>query len=129
MDAGDLNTPRKNLSPYAPRIYTLTIPIDKIRELIGPGGKMIRSIVERTGVKIDVEDDGPVNVASADESSAKAIAIIQEITAIAELNKTYLGKVRRLSISERSSKSSPGPTVCCTFPRSRTIASSRSATS
>ena len=65
---------------------------------IGPGGKMIRSIIERTGVKIDVEDDGRVNVASADEASAqKAIGIIQELTATPELNKTYLGKVQRIT--------------------------------
>ena len=86
------------MSPYAPRIYTIMIPVDKIRELIGPGGKMIRSIIERTGVKIDVEDDGSVNVASADEAAAqKAIGIIQELTATPELNKTYMGKVQRIT--------------------------------
>ena len=63
--------PRKEMSQYAPRIYTLTIPTDKIRELIGPGGKMIRSIVDETGVKIDVEDDGTVNIFAADGVSAK----------------------------------------------------------
>jgi polyribonucleotide nucleotidyltransferase len=72
--------------------------VDKIRDVIGPGGKMIRSIIERTGVKIDVEDDGRVNVASADGASAqKAISIIQELTATPELNKTYLGKVQRIT--------------------------------
>ena len=77
---------------------TIRIPVDKIRDVIGPGGKMIRSIIERTGVKIDVEDDGRVNVASADETSAqKAISIIQELTATPELNKTYLGKVQRIT--------------------------------
>ena len=77
---------------------TLRIPVDKIRDVIGPGGKMIRSIIERTGVKIDVEDDGRVNVASADEASAqKAIGIIQELTATPELNKTYMGKVQRIT--------------------------------
>jgi len=66
--------------------------------VIGPGGKMIRSIIERTGVKIDVQDDGTVNVASADEGAAsKAIGIIQELTATPELNKTYLGKVQRIT--------------------------------
>src|SRR5207249_7044547 len=81
-----------------PRIVTGRIPVDKIRDVIGPGGKMIRSIIERTGVKIDVEDDGRVNVASADETSAqKAISIIQELTATPELNKTYLGKVQRIT--------------------------------
>ena len=83
---------------YAPRIITIKIPVDKIRDVIGPGGKMIRSIIERTGVKIDVEDDGRVNVASADEASApKAIGIIQELTATPELNKTYMGKVQRIT--------------------------------
>ena len=73
------------------------MPVDKIRDIIGPGGKMIRSIVERTGCKIDVEDDGRVSIASVDESAArKAIAIIEELTATAELNKTYLGKVVRV---------------------------------
>jgi len=72
--------------------------VDKIRDVIGPGGKMIRSIIERTGVKIDVEDDGRVNVASADGASAqKAISIIQELTATPELNKTYMGKVQRIT--------------------------------
>jgi polyribonucleotide nucleotidyltransferase len=89
---------RGNVSAYAPRIVTIRIPVDKIRDVIGPGGKMIRSIIERTGVKIDVEDDGRVNVASADEASAqKAINIIQELTATPELNKTYLGKVQRIT--------------------------------
>jgi polyribonucleotide nucleotidyltransferase len=93
-----LTEPRTKVSTYAPRIYTLQIPVDKIRDVIGPGGKMIRSIIERTGVKIDVEDDGSVNVASADEAAAqKAIGIIQELTATAELNKTYMGKVQRIT--------------------------------
>ena len=89
---------RENISQHAPRIVTIKIPVDKIRDVIGPGGKMIRSIIERTGVKIDVEDDGRVNVASADGASAqKAISIIQELTATPELNKTYLGKVQRIT--------------------------------
>ena len=89
---------RQNISLFAPRIVTIRIPVDKIRDVIGPGGKMIRSIIERTGVKIDVEDDGRVNVASADgESAAKAISIIQELTATPELNKTYMGKVQRIT--------------------------------
>jgi len=91
--------PRANasISPYAPRIYTLHIPTDKIRDVIGPGGKVIRGIIEQTGVKIDVEDDGTVHVASADEASAnKAIQIISDLTASAEVGKTYLGKVVRL---------------------------------
>ena len=93
-----INSPRESISTYAPRIITIKIPVDKIRDVIGPGGKTIRSIVERTGVKIDVEDDGRVNVASADEDSAKkAITIIEELTASPELNKTYLGKVQRIT--------------------------------
>jgi polyribonucleotide nucleotidyltransferase len=93
-----LASSRQNISAFAPRIVTIRIPVDKIRDVIGPGGKMIRSIIERTGVKIDVEDDGRVNVASADGASAqKAISIIQELTATPELNKTYLGKVQRIT--------------------------------
>ncbi len=95
---GTLTAPRSNISTYAPRIVTIQIPVDKIRDVIGPGGKMIRSIIERTGVKIDVEDDGRVNVASADEDSAqRAIAIIRELTATPELNKSYLGTVQRIT--------------------------------
>ncbi len=93
-----LQAPRNNISAYAPRIVTIQIPVDKIRDVIGPGGKVIRGIIEKTGVKIDVEDDGRVNVASADEESAqRAITIIQELTATPELNKTYLGKVQRIT--------------------------------
>jgi polyribonucleotide nucleotidyltransferase len=89
---------RVKVSAYAPRIYTLQIPVDKIRDVIGPGGKMIRSIIEQTGVKIDVEDSGKVNVASNDEVSAnKALQIIRDLTASAEVGKTYLGKVSRLA--------------------------------
>jgi polyribonucleotide nucleotidyltransferase len=89
--------PRAELSLYAPRIYTMNIAQDKIRDVIGPGGKVIRGIIEQTGVKIDVSDDGTIHIASADEASAaKAIRIISEITAVAEVGKTYLGKVVRL---------------------------------
>src|SRR6266436_4259971 len=95
---GVLPGPREKVSAYAPRIYTLQIPVDKIRDVIGPGGKMIRSIIERTGVKIDVEDSGKVNVASNDEASAaKALQIIGDLTATAEVGKTYLGTVTRLA--------------------------------
>jgi polyribonucleotide nucleotidyltransferase len=89
---------RQEISQFAPRIYTLKIPTDKIRDVIGPGGKMIRSIIEQTGVKIDVSDDGRVNIASSDGPSAnKAIAIIQGLTATPEIGKTYLGKVVRIA--------------------------------
>jgi polyribonucleotide nucleotidyltransferase len=90
--------PRPKISPFAPRIYTLTIPVDKIRDLIGPGGKVIRGIIEQTGVKIDVEDSGRVNVAAVDEAAAnRALQMIGDITATAEVGKTYLGKVVRLA--------------------------------
>ena len=93
-----ISAARSNTSRYAPRIHTLKISTDKIRDVIGPGGKVIRSIIEQTGVKIDVSDDGKVNVASADEASAnKAIQMIKDITAEAEMGKIYLGKVVRLA--------------------------------
>jgi len=89
---------REEISQFAPRIYSLKIPTDKIRDVIGPGGKMIRSIIEQTGVKIDVSDDGRVNIASSDGPSAnKAISIIQGLTATPEMGKTYLGKVVRIA--------------------------------
>jgi polyribonucleotide nucleotidyltransferase len=92
-----LDKARSSMSEFAPRIYTLKIPVDKIRDVIGPGGKVIRGIIEQTGVKIDVEDDGTINVASSDTVAAKkALQIIGDITAVAEINKTYLGKVVRL---------------------------------
>jgi polyribonucleotide nucleotidyltransferase len=88
---------RAEMSPYAPRIYTTKIPQDKIRDVIGPGGKVIRGIIEQTGVKIDVEDDGTIHVASSDPIAAKkALQIIADLTATAEVGKTYLGKVVRL---------------------------------
>ena len=93
-----LSSAREKVSAFAPRIYSLQIPVDKIRDVIGPGGKMIRSIIEQTGVKIDVEDTGKVNVASNDEASAnKALQIIRDLTATAEVGKTYLGTVTRLA--------------------------------
>ncbi|MGD0364915.1 MAG: polyribonucleotide nucleotidyltransferase, partial [Bryobacteraceae bacterium] len=92
-----IRQPRANMSQYAPRIYTIHIPTDKIRDVIGPGGKVIRGIIEQTGVKIDVDDDGTVHVSSSDEAAAnKALQIIGDITAVAEVGKTYLGKVVRL---------------------------------
>jgi polyribonucleotide nucleotidyltransferase len=89
--------PRGSLSLYAPRITTITIPVDKIRELIGPGGKMIRSITDSTGVKIDVNDDGQVNIYATDgHAGERALQMIQDICAVAEPGKTYLGKVVRI---------------------------------
>ncbi len=85
-------------SQFAPRIHTIMIPTDKIRDLIGPGGKVIRGIVDATGVKIDVDDTGRVNVASSDaDGLARAIQMISDITAVPEVGKTYLGKVVRLA--------------------------------
>src|SRR5208337_2609084 len=93
-----LPEPRTRISEFAPRFYTLQIPVDKIRDLIGPGGKVIRGIIEATGVKIDVEDTGKVNVSSSDQVAAnKALQMIGDITATAEVGKTYLGKVVRLA--------------------------------
>jgi polyribonucleotide nucleotidyltransferase len=93
-----ISSGREKISDFAPRFYTVQIPVDKIRDLIGPGGKMIRSIVEQTGVKIDVEDSGLVKVASSDQASAaKALQIIGDLTATPEVGKTYLGKVTRLA--------------------------------
>ncbi len=92
-----LSEPRKELSIHAPRIYTVKIPTDKIRELIGPGGKMIRSIVEETGCKIDVTDDGTVNIfATNGEAAAKALQRVNDIGAVPEIGKIYLGKVVRI---------------------------------
>jgi polyribonucleotide nucleotidyltransferase len=92
-----ISAPRENLAPNAPRIYTMQIKQDKIRDVIGTGGKVIRGIVEQTGVKIDIEDSGIINIASPDgESAKKAIDIINSITAEAELGKIYLGKVKRI---------------------------------
>jgi polyribonucleotide nucleotidyltransferase len=89
--------PRTDISAHAPRIVTLKIRPDKIRDVIGPGGKVIRSIIEETGVKIDVEDDGTVLVASTDGTSMqRAIDLIQAITAEAEVGKVYRGTVRKI---------------------------------
>ena len=92
-----LAEPRSEMSVHAPRIETLKIHPDKIRDIIGPGGKVIRGIVEETGCKIDVEDDGTVNVASSDgEALAKALSIIEGITASPEVGRIYDGKVRKI---------------------------------
>ncbi|HEX2225733.1 MAG TPA: polyribonucleotide nucleotidyltransferase [Candidatus Binatia bacterium] len=92
-----LATPRTAVSGHAPRIITLRVKPDKIREIIGPGGKVIRGIIEATGVKIDVEDDGSVTIASSDEVAArKAIEMVQRIAAEAEVGKIYKGTVRKI---------------------------------
>ncbi len=96
--AGTITEPRPALSPYAPRLFMLQIPVDKIRDLIGPGGKKIRSITETTGAKIDVMDDGKVHVFSTDgPAGEEAVRLIREITATAEVGKTYLGTVTRIA--------------------------------
>jgi polyribonucleotide nucleotidyltransferase len=93
-----ISTARPKMSTYAPRLHQLQIPTDKIRDLIGPGGKKIRSIIEATGVKIDVMDDGKVHVfANSGPSAEAALQMIRDITASAEIGKTYLGKVVRLA--------------------------------
>ena len=97
MDAV-LDGPRTERSAYAPRIETVMIPTDKIRDLIGKGGATIRGIIEQTGAKIDVDDTGRVSVASSDaEGLKKALEIIGNITAVPEIGKIYLGKVVRLA--------------------------------
>ncbi len=89
--------PRKRLSPFAPRIYTMHVKPEKIRDIIGVGGKVIRNIIDQTGVKIDIEDDGTVNIASNDEASAnKAKEIIEGIVKEVEVGEIYLGKVKRV---------------------------------
>ena len=96
-ERGDRQRRATTLSPYAPRIFTMQIPTDKIRELIGPGGKVIRGIVEQTGCKIDVEDDGSVKIFSSDGAAAdRCIQMVTDICAVAEVGKTYLGKVVRI---------------------------------
>jgi polyribonucleotide nucleotidyltransferase len=93
-----LTAPREELSPHAPRIYTLKIKQDKIRDVIGTGGKVIKGIVAETGVKIDIEDDGTVLIASNDAAAAqKAISIVEGIVEEAEVGKVYKGKVVRIT--------------------------------
>lgn len=93
----EIPAPREELSPYAPRIITIQIPTDKIRTVIGPGGKTINKIIDETGVKIDIDDDGQVFIASPDMDSAKAaLDQIELLTAEVEVGKTYTGEVKRI---------------------------------
>jgi polyribonucleotide nucleotidyltransferase len=93
-----ISTGRAEISTYAPHLHILSIPTDKIRDLIGPGGKKIRSIVEATGVKIDVMDDGKVHVfAGSGKAAEEALKMIRDVTATAEIGKTYLGTVVRIA--------------------------------
>ena len=92
-----ISEPRKELSPYAPRIISMHIKPDKIRDVIGPGGKMIKQITEETGAKIDIDDSGLVYIAAVDgESGQKAKEWIEKLTEDVEVGKTYVGKVTRL---------------------------------
>ncbi len=97
MDA-TLSEARTTISAYAPRLFKLSIPTDKIRDLIGPGGKKIKSIIEATGVKIDVHEDGTVHIfATSGSGGDAALQMVRDVTASAEIGKTYLGKVVRLA--------------------------------
>jgi polyribonucleotide nucleotidyltransferase len=92
-----ISEPREDISPFAPRIITLKIHPDKIRDVIGKGGSVIRALTEETGAKIDVQDDGTILIATADGDAAQAaIARIRAITAEAEIGETYLGTVSRI---------------------------------
>ena len=92
-----LEAPRPSLSKYAPRIITMRVPTDKIRDIIGPGGKVIRDIVDKTGVSIDIEDSGLVSIASSDEEAAKkAIEYVENLIQEVEIGKIYLGKVKKI---------------------------------
>lgn len=92
-----IDAPRDNMSPWAPRIITMNIDPDKIRDVIGQGGKVIRGIIEETGAKIDIEDDGTIFIAAVEEAAAnKAIEIITNLTKEVEVGEVYLGKVTRL---------------------------------
>jgi len=89
--------PRSDISSYAPKITTMNIPVSKIGAVVGPGGKMIRSIIEETGVKIDIEDDGTIKIASSNgEAAERAMELIKELSATAEIGKNYLGKVKKV---------------------------------
>ena len=93
----EISEPRAELSPYAPRIMTMTINPDKIRDVIGSGGKVINKIIEETGVKIDIEDDGTIYIASEDGVAAdKAKAIIEDIVKEVEVGEVYTGEVVRI---------------------------------
>jgi polyribonucleotide nucleotidyltransferase len=92
-----IKAPRQEMSKYAPRITTIQIPVDKIREVIGSGGKVVKDIVAQTGCKIDINDDGKINIASNDGVAAqKAIDIIKGIVAEVEVGKTYKGIVKKI---------------------------------
>ncbi|HHY21434.1 MAG TPA: S1 RNA-binding domain-containing protein, partial [Bacilli bacterium] len=92
-----IDKPREQLSQYAPKILTMVINPDKIRDVIGPSGKIINKIIEDTGVKIDIEQDGTIYISSVDnEMNQKAKSIIEDIVREVEIGQTYLGKVKRI---------------------------------
>ena len=92
-----LSTHRDEINQHAPRIVTLTVPKDKIRDVIGPGGKVIREIIDKTGVSIDINDDGLVSIASSDaEAAAKAVEFVENLTQEVEVGRIYLGKVKKI---------------------------------
>lgn len=92
-----LSTPRAEINQHAPRIVTLTVPKDKIRDVIGPGGKVIREIIDKTGVSIDINDDGLVSIASSDaEAAARAVEFVENLTQEVEVGRIYLGKVKKI---------------------------------
>src|SRR6185312_8798996 len=92
-----ITQPRESLSKYAPQITTITVPVDKIREVIGSGGKVVKDIIAKTGCKIDINDDGKINIASSDGAAAqKAIDMIKGIVQTAEEGKVYKGIVKKI---------------------------------
>jgi len=124
-----IEKPKPELSPYAPRFVTIKIRPEKIREIIGPGGKVIRGIQEQTGTKIDVEDDGRVTVFSPDNASVqKALASFRTSAARSSWIGSISARSRRSSSSARSSRSSRTPRGCCTFRRSPRAGSAPSRT-
>jgi polyribonucleotide nucleotidyltransferase len=108
---------RQEISPHAPRIIKIKINPDKIRDVIGPGGKVIRALVEETGAKIDVEDDGPFRSQRLMAPRRSCVNRIKGLTAEAEIGATYVGTSAASLTSALSSRSSRAPTVCCTFRR------------
>jgi len=92
-----ISEPRRELSPYAPKILTMTIDPEKIREVIGPSGKVINRIIDETGVKIDIEQDGTIYIASSNtEMNEKAKSIIEDIVRVVKIGDIYVGKVKRI---------------------------------
>ena len=113
-----ITEPRSELSPFAPRMISTRINPDKIGKLIGPGGKMIRSIQDEAGVKIDICDDGTVRILSTDATAAaKALKMVEDIVGMPQVGKVYEGTVDRQRSSARSWRSCPAPTASCTSAR------------